>query len=69
MNATFWTSGAGAKLIAWSLVASAGNDEINIKKAEPTTNCFIAPPVLLSALSQKDFEIQIKEEIGLKEYW
>jgi hypothetical protein len=47
-------------------VASAGIDEINIKKAEPTTNCFIAPPILLSAVSQKYFEIQIKEEIGLK---
>jgi hypothetical protein len=41
-------------------------DEINIKKAEPMANCFIAPPVLLGALSQRDFEIPIKEEIGLK---
>jgi hypothetical protein len=41
-------------------------DEINIKKAEPTTNCFIAPPVLLRALSQRDFEIPIKEDLGLK---
>jgi hypothetical protein len=41
-------------------------DEINIKKAEPTTNCFIAPPVVLGALWQQDFEIPIKEEIGLE---
>jgi hypothetical protein len=41
-------------------------DEINIKKAEPTTNCFIAPPVLLRGLSQEDFEIPIKEAVVLK---
>jgi hypothetical protein len=48
------------------LVASADIDEMNIKKAAPTANCFIAPPILLSALSQRDFEIPIKEGIGLK---
>jgi hypothetical protein len=42
-------------------------DEINIKKAEPTTNCFIAPPrILLGALSQRDFEIPIKEGLALE---
>jgi hypothetical protein len=41
-------------------------DEINIKKAEPTRNCFIAPPVLLGALSQQYFEIPIKEDVVLK---
>jgi hypothetical protein len=49
------------------LVAAVGRDEMNIKKAAPTTNCFIAPPsILLGALSQRDFEIPIKEEIGLE---
>jgi hypothetical protein len=41
-------------------------DEMNINRAEPTTNCFIAPPVLLRALSQRDFEIPIKGEVVLK---
>jgi hypothetical protein len=51
------------------LVAPAGKDKTNIKKAEPMTNCFIAPPILLGALCQRDFEIPITEGLGLKQYW
>jgi hypothetical protein len=35
------------------LVASAGNDEMNIKNAEPRTNCFITPPLLLGCTISK----------------
>jgi hypothetical protein len=51
------------------LLAPDGKDEINIKKAEPRTNCFIAPPVYWDALCQIDFENPIKEANVLKQYW
>jgi hypothetical protein len=37
------------------LLTPAGRDEMNIKKAEPNTNSFIAPPIFVGGTIPKRF--------------
>jgi hypothetical protein len=43
------------RLIECVFVASAGKDEINIKKADPIRNCFIAPPFVVGGTISNRF--------------